>query len=155
MLELTVLSTAFLMNAAIPPKYTCKGQNMSPPLTWNQVPTNTQSIAVICEDPDSVGGTPFTHWLLFNLPPDTQRLAEGFPKLEELPNGAMQGPSDFGRTGYMGPCPPPGKPHRYVFTVYALDSKLHVFPGASKEDVQKAMKGHVVAKGQLIGIFQR
>jgi Raf kinase inhibitor-like YbhB/YbcL family protein len=154
MLELTVLSAAFLMNAAIPAKYTCNGQNISPPLSWSAVPTNTQTVAVLCDDPDAPVGD-WVHWVIFNIPATTNVLPEAVPAKPQLPSGAIQGMNDFGNIGYDGPCPPPGKPHRYFFKVFALDTKLILTPKATKRDLLKAMKGHILAKGELIGTFTR
>ncbi|MFH0953068.1 MAG: YbhB/YbcL family Raf kinase inhibitor-like protein [Verrucomicrobiota bacterium] len=154
MLELTVLSTAFVMGAVIPPKFTCKGENVSPPLMWGQVPDKTQSIVVMCDDPDSPGGD-WVHWLLFNLPPETQKLDENVPRTPQLVSGAIQGLNDYDKNGYMGPCPPPGRPHRYYYKVYALDIKLSLTISARKPDVLEAMEGHVLGQGQLMGTFKR
>lgn len=154
MLELTVLSTAFIMGAVVPPKFTCKGENVSPPLMWGQVPDKTRSIVVICDDPDSAGGD-WVHWLLFNVPPETQKLDEHVPATPELVSGAIQGLNDYDKNCYMGPCPPPGKPHRYYYKVYALDIKLSLTTSARKPDVLEAMEGHVLAQGQLMGTFKR
>jgi Raf kinase inhibitor-like YbhB/YbcL family protein len=154
MLELTVLSTAFAMGAVIPPKFTCKGENVSPPIIWNQVPAKTQSIAIICDDPDAPGGD-FVHWVLFNVPAETQKLEDRVPPTPQLVSGAVQGLNDYDKNGYMGPCSPPGKPHRYQFKVYALDTKLALTSMARKADVVKAMQGHILAQGQLVGMFKR
>ncbi len=152
MTELTVLSAAFIMGAAIPPKYCCAA--FSPPLSWGKAPGGTQSIAILCDDPDAGGGD-WVHWVLFNLPANTEKLEEGIPKRPELPNGAIQGVTDYGENGYDGPCPPPGRPHRYFFKVYALDTKLNLDSSAEKRDLLKAMQGHVLAQGQLMGKFGR
>jgi Raf kinase inhibitor-like YbhB/YbcL family protein len=154
MLELTVMSAAFVMGAAIPPKYTCMGEDVSPPLSWSKLPEGAQSVAVLCDDPDAPGGD-WVHWVLFNLPPGTAKLDEGVPATPSLPNGAVQGVNDFRRAGYGGPCPPPGRPHRYRFKVFALDTKLALRPSAQKRDVVKAMEGHVLARGELMGRFGR
>ena len=154
MLELTVMSAAFVMGAAIPPKYTCMGEDVSPPLSWSKLPEGAQSVAVLCDDPDAPGGD-WVHLVLFNLPPGTAKLDEGVPATPSLPNGAVQGVNDFRRAGYGGPCPPPGRPHRYRFKVFALDTKLALRPSAQKRDVVKAMEGHVLARGELMGRFGR
>ena len=106
------------------------------------------------DDPDAPGGV-FTHWLLFNIPPDSRELPEAVPAQAELASGALQGKTDFGRTGYGGPCPPPGRPHRYQFTLYALDQPLDLEGGASKKQLLSAMEGHILAQGQLTGTYQR
>jgi Raf kinase inhibitor-like YbhB/YbcL family protein len=106
------------------------------------------------DDPDAPGGT-FVHWVLYNLPAQIQKLPEGIPHDKTLPDGSMQGMTDFGRTGYGGPCPPPGKPHRYYFKIYALDSKINLPPGASKKQLEDEIVGHILAKGELMGTYKR
>lgn len=150
--ELTVLSAAFAMGAAIPAEFCCS--RVSPPLSWSQMPDGTKSIAVLCDDPDSPAGD-WVHWVLFNLPPNTTELAKGMPPNATLPNGAMQGVTDYGRNGYDGPCPPPGRAHRYFFKVFALDVKLALTPKARKSDLVKAMQGHILAQGELMGKYGR
>lgn len=152
--ELTVLSAAFIMGAAIPPRFTCKGPDDSPALSWSAGPGGTVSYALIVEDPDAPGGD-WVHWLLFNLPGDVTELAAAQPKNFKLTNGAIQGMNDFGRPGYGGPCPPPGKPHRYYFRVYALDTQLALKSSATRKDILRAMEGHILAQGALMGTFQR
>ncbi len=154
MMELTVLSAAFVMNAAIPTNYTCSGRDISPPLSWSAPPAGTQSIAILCDDPDAPVGD-WVHWVIFNLPANTNSLPEAVPAKSQLPNGATQGMNDFGRGGYGGPCPPSGKPHRYFFKVFALDTKLSLTSKASKKELLRAIEGHVVAKGELVGTFKR
>lgn len=150
--ELVVMSTAFAMGAAIPPEFCCS--RISPPLSWSGVPSGTKSIAILCDDPDAPAGD-WVHWILFNLPPDTTSLAKGVPPSPRLTNGAIQGTTDYGRTGYDGPCPPPGKPHRYYFKVFALDTMLDLDSSAEKPDLLKAMKGHILAQGALMGTYKR
>ncbi len=152
-ISLTVLSAAFALGETIPAKYTCSGANISPPLSWGEVPAGTQSIAVLSDDPDCPGG--WVHWVLFNLPPETKELPEGIAPTPRLPDGSIQGITDFRRPGYGGPCPPPGKPHRYYFRVYALDRKLDLAPRATMDDVVKAMKGRILAQGETMGRFGR
>src|SRR5215831_4960318 len=117
------LSSTSLQDGRVPKKFTCDGEDKSPPLTWRSRPDGTKALALTVTDPDAPGGA-FTHWVLYNLPADANGLPEGVPKEAQLSNGSLQGKSDFGRVGYGGPCPPPGGPHRYVFTLYALDVKL-------------------------------
>ena len=140
---------------AIPDKYSsCKGQaSVSPELSWSAPPEGTHSFALIVFDKDSPFGFKFTHWVLYDMPPEKRGLTEDVPKQEQLLDGSRQGPNDYERIGYVGPCPPRGT-HHYVFTIYALDTKLNLPPGASKKQVQKAMKGHVLASGDLVGRFQ-
>jgi Raf kinase inhibitor-like YbhB/YbcL family protein len=125
----------------------------SPELSWSAPPEHTQSFALIVFDKDSPFGFKFTHWLLYDIPSDKRDLPENTPKQEELPDGSRQGHNDYDRIGYVGPCPPRGT-HHYVFTLYALDTKLNLPPGASKKQVVKAMNGHVLANGELVGRFQ-
>ena len=153
-MALRVTSPAFMDGARIPKKFTCDGPDASPKLNWNEAPPKTQSFALIMDDPDAPVGT-WVHWVLFDLPADTKELAEGVAKQEQLANGARQGRNDFGKIGYGGPCPPPGKPHRYFFKLYALDAKLNLKAGATKADVEHAMKGHILAQAELIGRYGR
>jgi Raf kinase inhibitor-like YbhB/YbcL family protein len=149
-----ITSTAFRDGETIPKAHTGDGKDLSPPLTWNSLPGGTQSFALIADDPDAPRGT-WVHWVLFNLSAQTQKLAEGVPVQKELPNGAKQGTNDFGKIGYGGPAPPPGKPHRYFFKLYALDTVLNLPAGATKDQVTVAMKGHVLAEGQIMGKYGR
>lgn len=147
-------STAFKEGGDIPVKYTCDGEDVSPPLSWSALPEGAGSLALIVDDPDAPGGT-FTHWVLFNLPADTWALPEGVSKRKVLDSGALQGVNDFGRMGYGGPCPPPGRAHTYRFHLYALDMELDLPAGATKGEVMKALKGHVLADGVLKGKYRR
>lgn len=153
-MTLSVSSEAFREGEKIPVKYTCEGQDVSPPLAFGAAPSGTQALALVMDDPDAPGGT-FTHWVMFNIPPDTTELAEGVPTQGQLPGGAFQGKNDFGRIGYGGPCPPPGRPHRYQFTLYALDEAVELKAEASKKQVLQAMQGHILAQGRLTGVYQR
>lgn len=116
---LSVSSTAFQDGESIPDKYTCQGQDISPPLAWGEPPVGTQSLSLVMDDPDAPLGV-FTHWVIFNIPPASRELAEAVPAQPQLPDGSLQGKNNFGKTGYGGPCPPSGSPHRYQFTIYAL-----------------------------------
>jgi hypothetical protein len=149
-----ITSSAFSAGSNIPKQYTCDGPDVSPPLSWKDAPAGTKSFALIVDDPDAPAGT-WVHWVLFNLPAGTHDLPEGVEKKENLANGALQGRNDFQKIGYNGPCPPPGKPHRYFFRLYALDAALDLKAGASKADVERAMKGHVLGQGELMGKFGR
>jgi Raf kinase inhibitor-like YbhB/YbcL family protein len=126
----------------------------SPELSWSAPPEHTQSFALIVFDKDSPFGFKFTHWLVYDIPPDKRDLPENTPKQEQLPDGSRQGHNDYDKIGYVGPCPPGHSPHRYVFDLYALDTKLNLPSGASKKQVLKAMRGHVLANGELGGRFQ-
>jgi len=146
-------STSFQANGDIPARFTCSGEELSPALAWTDPPAGTQSLALITDDPDAPGGV-FTHWVLYDLPPGTHQLPEGVAH-STAPEGARQGRNDFNKIGYGGPCPPPGNPHRYSFRLYALDRKLNLRTGASKSDVERALKGHVLAQAELTGRFGR
>ena len=153
-LIIQLISPAFAEGGTIPVKHTCDGEDLSPPLQWRNVPQGTKSLALISDDPDAPGRT-FVHWVIYNIPPTTEGLPEGIPATETLSDGARQGTNDFQHVGYGGPCPPKGKPHRYIFKLYALDIELSLPPGATAQDLAKAMEGHILAKGQLIGMYQR
>ncbi len=153
-MTIQVTSSAFEPGGAIPKKFTCDGPDVSPALNWTDPPAGTQSFALIADDPDAPVGT-WVHWVLYDLPSVTRSLAENVPKQEQLPNGARQGRNDFGRIGYGGPCPPPGKPHRYFFKLYALDAKMNLKAGATKAEIEKAMRGHILAQGELMGRYGR
>jgi Raf kinase inhibitor-like YbhB/YbcL family protein len=153
-MNMHITSTAFAEGRTIPDKYTCTGPNISPPLQWDNTPAGVKSFALIADDPDAPAGT-WVHWVLYNLPPATMSLAENLPSSPELPDGSKQGVNDFGQPGYGGPCPPPGKPHRYFFKIYALDLPLGLKAGATRKDVETAIRGHVLAEGQLMGTYQR
>jgi Raf kinase inhibitor-like YbhB/YbcL family protein len=148
-----VRSDAFVEGGMIPRRYTCDGEDVSPPLSWEAGPEGTKSIALICDDPDAPGGT-FVHWVLYDLPGNTQELREDMPRDKTLPSGAKQGVNGFGRTGYGGPCPPRGT-HRYFFKVYALDAMTNLPPGRSKADLLGIMEGHILARGQIMGTYNR
>jgi Raf kinase inhibitor-like YbhB/YbcL family protein len=146
-------TTAFQGNGFIPKKYTCDGADVSPMLAWNEPPAGTQSFALIVDDPDAPAGT-WVHWVLYDLPPATRMLPEGVAKDRELPDGSLQGQNDFRKIGYNGPCPPPGTTHRYFFKLYALGAKTNLKAGAGKSEVERAMKGHILAQAELIGRFK-
>jgi len=154
-MDIEVTSAAFHEGEAIPAQYTCDGDNVSPPIRWGRLPKDSQSLALICEDPDAPSGT-FVHWLIFNLPPIVSDLPEAMPTYQELEEtGAIQGSNDFNNIGYDGPCPPPGKPHRYYFRLYALDTKLQLTAGAKQRDFMRALEGHILGEGHLMGTYQR
>lgn len=141
-------SPAFAHNQPIPTKYTCDGEDVSPPLKIFDVPANAKSLALIMDDPDAPRGT-WLHWTVWNIPPDTQEIAEN-----SVPQGAVEGMTDFGRPGYGGPCPPSGT-HRYFFKLYALDTMLNLPPGAKLSELEAAMSGHILAQAELIGLYSR
>jgi Raf kinase inhibitor-like YbhB/YbcL family protein len=145
-LELT--SDAFANGQSIPAKYACTGRNISPALAWNEPPSSTQSFVLIMDDPDAPAGT-WAHWVLFNIPTNTRSLQEN------IDTSAMSvGKNSWGDLGYGGPCPPSGT-HRYFFKLYALDSTLSLSPGSTKEQLLKAMEGHILAQGELMGTFSK
>ncbi|HTQ29823.1 MAG TPA: YbhB/YbcL family Raf kinase inhibitor-like protein [Opitutaceae bacterium] len=147
-------SPAFTDGKSIPREHTCDGVDASPALHWRDAPASTQSFALICDDPDAPAGT-WVHWVLYGVPAAAHELAGALPGTDTLPGGARQGMNDFGRVGYGGPCPPPGKPHRYFFKLYALDAVLTLKPRATKADLLQAMAGHILAEAQTIGTYQR
>ncbi len=148
-----IKSTAFKNGETIPKKYTCEGEDVSPPLSWSSPPNGTKSMVLICDDPDAPVGT-WVHWVLFGLSPSVTSLPEGVPAKESA-EGAKQGRNDFGNLGYGGPCPPPGPAHRYFFKLYAVDKELNLKPGATKAEVMKAIEGHILDEGQLMGKYRR
>jgi len=152
-MAIKVTSPAFDNEGMIPSKYTCDGDDVSPPLSWEGIPEGTKSIALISDDPDAPVGT-WVHWVMYNIPADIQELPEGVPPDEVLENGAIQGITDFRKIGYGGPCPPSGT-HRYYFKLYALDTELDLKPGGTKAELFKAMKDHILAEGQLMGKYKR
>ena len=148
-------SSAFTEGTAIPAKYTCEGEDVSPPLAWSDAPAGTVSFALIVDDPDAPAGT-WVHWVLYNLPATAGELPENVAKVETLDlGGARQGRNDFQRPGYGGPCPPPGPAHRYFFKLYALDAALPPRPAARQKDVEAAMQGHTLGMAQLVGTYAR
>jgi len=147
-------STAFNEGEVIPKQHTGDGKDASPPLKWAGAPAGTASFALICDDPDAPRGT-WVHWVLFNVPAGTTELPEGVPADKSVLSGARQGVNDFGNIGYGGPAPPRGKPHRYFFKLYALGAVLDLKEGATKQQLLKAMEGHILAEGQLMGKYSR
>jgi Raf kinase inhibitor-like YbhB/YbcL family protein len=152
-MAIDLTSAAFEEGGAIAPRYTCDGLGVSPPLSWDSVPNGTKSLVLIADDPDAPGGT-FVHWAIYDLPPETRRLPEDVPNRRTLSSGARQGVNGAGSIGYTGPCPPSGT-HRYFFEIYALDTRLGLGGGATKERLSDAMEGHVLAEGRLMGTYRR
>jgi Raf kinase inhibitor-like YbhB/YbcL family protein len=149
-----ISSTAFTSGASIPVQYTCDGTDISPPLQWSGAPEGTQSFALIVDDPDAPGGT-FVHWVLFDMPATTTALAEAASP-GALPAGSLEGLNDFGNQGYGGPCPPSGSSHRYYFRLYALDTAaLGLAAGATRDQVDQAMSGRILAQAELMGTYAR
>lgn len=153
-MSLDLISSAFAEGEAIPTRYTCDGEDVSPPLKWSNVPEGTKSFALIADDPDAPAGT-WVHWVIYDIPANVSELPEAVPTTETLANGARQGVNDFKRIGYGGPCPPRGAPHRYFFKLYALDVVLGLEPRATKKDLLRAMEDHILAQGQLMGTYKR
>jgi Raf kinase inhibitor-like YbhB/YbcL family protein len=148
MADFTLASDAFENDQEIPRRYTCEGDDRSPPLSWSELPEGARSLALIVDDPDAPGGT-FTHWLAWAIDPESGGLGEG----EIAP---VEGRNDFGTVGYRGPCPPPGHgPHRYFFRLYALDADIELERGAGRRDLERALEGHVVGGAELIGRYER
>lgn len=153
-LTLQLTSTDFSSGGDIPKRFTCEGDDTSPALQWKEPPAGTQSFALIAVDPDAPVGT-WVHWVIYDLPPTQRSLAQNFPKTEQSNDGSRQGTNDFKMIGYGGPCPPPGTPHRYFFKLYALNIKLNLEPGATKKEVERAMQGHILARGEYLGRYSR
>ena len=148
-----LISTAFQEGANIPKKHTGDGPDVSPPLEWEGEPQGVKSFALICDDPDAPGGT-WVHWVIFNISANIHGLQEAVPASGKT-DGWTQGKNDFKKLAYGGPAPPPGKPHRYFFKLYALDSVLALSEGATKQELEAAMKNHILAQGQLMGKYGR
>lgn len=152
--KMVLSSPAFGPGELIPERYTGNGEDISPELFWDSVPAGVASFALVCSDPDAPMGT-FIHWVVYNIPGSARRLPEGIASNEELVDGARQGVNSFQRIGYNGPKPPMGKPHRYFFRLYALDTVLDLPPGAAAGRLQSAMAGHILAVGELMGRYGR
>ena len=147
-------SSAFQNGADIPVKYTCDGKDISPPLSWVNVPGGTKALALIADDPDAPVGT-WVHWVIYDLPADAKELPEGIATTETLADGSKQGVNDFRKTGYGGPCPPPGTAHRYYFKLYALSAPTEVKPRATKQRLLQAIKSYTLGEAQLMGRYKR
>lgn len=147
-------SPGFPAGGEIPKQFTCDGENVSPQLIWTQPPTGTQALALVTDDPDAPAGT-WTHWVIFDLPSASRGLPENTPKVEDLSGGGSQGENSFHKLGYDGPCPPPGKTHRYFFKLYALNRKLGLRPGVTKPELDQAMKNHILGHVEWMGTYHR
>lgn len=148
-----LIESVFESQKPIPSKYTCDGENVSPPLKFLQIPPGVKSFALIVDDPDAPKGT-FDHWILWNLPPEIRELSEGALEIQQLVPKPKQGTNGYRKQKYQGPCPPAGKPHHYFFKLYALNTQLNLPDGASKQEVEKAMEGHVIDYAELVGTYQ-
>src|SRR5512134_3951602 len=156
--NIKLTSTAFTAGRPVPRQYTADGRNVSPPLAWSDAPAGTREWALLVDDPDAPRAEPWVHWILFKIPAHTRSLPEDLPPAEHVssPPGAQQGKNSWGRTGYGGPEPPRGHGvHHYHFRLYALDTPIELAPGAEKEAVLKAMQGHILAQGDLVGTYER
>ncbi|MBN2297543.1 MAG: YbhB/YbcL family Raf kinase inhibitor-like protein [Deltaproteobacteria bacterium] len=152
-MSMELSSQAFAPGATVPPKYTCDGRNVSPPLSWSGLPEGTRSVALICDDPDAPAGT-WVHWVYYDLALEIQELPEDIEPMGKPAAGGTQGINDFGNLGYGGPCPPSGT-HRYFFKLYALDTELNLPPGITKKELLDAMKGHILGQAEMIGRYKR
>lgn len=146
-------SKAFDNNGIIPTQFTCDGKDISPSLSWSETPADTKSLALICDDPDAPGKI-WVHWVVYNLLPSTRCLPEAVPAGSKIAEGGFQGINDFKKLSYGGPCPPGGT-HRYFFKLYALDRMLDLQPGATKAELEVAMKGHTIDRGEIMGYYSR
>lgn len=152
--QLKLNTSAFEPGGYIPEKFTCDGDDMSPELSWSDVPEGTESFTLIVDDPDAPRGT-FTHWVVYNLPATVTSLEERIDFKKVIEKGGSQCKNDGGMVGYMGPCPPPGKPHHYHFKLYALDTVLDVPSLMSRKAIEAAMKGHILAESEIVGLYRR
>jgi Raf kinase inhibitor-like YbhB/YbcL family protein len=151
---ISLKSSAFSAGSAIPVQYTCDGADISPDLIWSGVPGEADSLVLIMDDPDAPRGT-FTHWIVYNIPPERSQLPQDVPDSDTLSDGSRQGINGFGKTGYGGPCPPKGSQHRYVFRLYAVDTVLDPSGQVDRPVLENALAGHVIAQGELPGTYQR
>jgi len=154
-MDFRLTSAAFQNNQPIPKTFSCDGDNTAPALRWEGTPNGTKSLALIVRDPDAPSGE-FTHWMLYDLPPTITEIPAGSYSAAKFPLGGFEGQNDFGNLGYGGPCPPPGSPHHYVFTLYALNQpSLGLAAGAARAELDRALKDKVVAHTELTGLFRR
>lgn len=143
-----ITSSAFKREESIPSKYTCTGEDVNPPLRFEEIPEEAASLALVVDDPDAPAGT-WIHWTLWNLSPETKKIEE-----DSVSQEAVQGTTDFGEKGYGGPCPPSGE-HRYRFKIFALDKELNLKSGAEKEELDRAMEDHIIEKDELMGVYSK
>ena len=152
--KIELKTTSFEPGGFIPKRFTCEAADVSPALSWSDPPAGTQSFAIIEDDPDAPSGT-FVHWLVYDLPATYRRLPEALSGNDQMAGGGREGTNDFSKIGYSGPCPPPGRPHRYFIRLYALDGKLNLRPAATRKELDSAMQGHILAQAELMGRFRR
>jgi Raf kinase inhibitor-like YbhB/YbcL family protein len=148
------LTSSSFQDGKIPRQFTCDGADASPHLSWTAPPPATKSLALLVTDPDAPAGT-WVHWVLYDLSATARELPMGVQKVQNLGDGTRQGRNDFGRIGYGGPCPPPGPAHRYFFRLYALDTQLNLSPGATRDQLEAAMQGHILAQAELVARYGR
>lgn len=153
-MSINVTSPRFEKGKPIPRKFTCDGDDISPLIRWDGLPKATVSVALLMDDPDAPNGT-YTHWIVYNLPADSEGLEEIVPIQKNLDNGAIQGKNDFGKYGYGGPCPPQGETHRYFFKVFALDKKLDQEDGSDRGTLLQSIKGCIIDQGEYMGTYKR
>jgi Raf kinase inhibitor-like YbhB/YbcL family protein len=153
-MALELKSAAFSQGGDIPKQHTCDGADASPPLEWSAVPAGTKTLALVCEDPDAPSGL-WVHWVLWGIAPTTGALPEGVKPTATLTDGGRQGRNSFGKLGHSGPCPPRGKPHRYFYRLYALDAAPNLEPGATRQQLLDAIRGHILAQAELMGRYGR
>jgi Raf kinase inhibitor-like YbhB/YbcL family protein len=155
-MSLDINSTVFESGGTIPEKYSCDGENISPPIEWRGVPSEAESLVLVCDDPDAGSVDPFTHWVLYNIPANAVRLPESFnDQMESLHWDGTQGRNSFGNTRYDGPCPPTGENHRYFFRMYALDEDLDLPPGMNRDQILHRIEDHVIEHAEMEGRFSR
>jgi hypothetical protein len=152
--KIELKTTSYEPGGFIPKRFTCEAADVSPALSWGDPPAGTQSFAIIEDDPDAPSGT-FVHWLVYDLPAAYRGLPEALSGNDRMAGGGRQGTNDFSKTGYSGPCPPRGKPHRYFIRFYALDTKTNLRPAASRAELDAAIQGHILAQAKLMGLFKR
>ncbi len=152
--NLIILSSSFENEGSIPGRYTCEGEDISPEIRWQDIPGGVKSLALICDDPDAPGGD-FVHWVVFNIPPESNGLPEAVTVSDIQNIGAISGVTHYGRSGYGGPCPPRGSTHHYHFKLYGLDIILEEEENMTKYNLLKKMEGHIIAKGEIVGLFER
>ena len=152
--KMELKTSSFEPSGFIPKRFTCEGENVAPEVEWRNPPAGTQSYAIIEDDPDAPSGT-FVHWVVYNVPAKYTRISEGMLKNDAMTPGIRQGTNDFSSIGYSGPCPPPGKAHRYFIRLYALDTTTSLHPAATREELDAAMQGHILARAELMGRFKR
>lgn len=150
---LDIESSVIKHKGYIPDRYTCEAQNFSPSLSWSNVPSNTKTFVLICDDSDAVFKS-WVHWVIFNIPKDVRGIKENISAEDLALEGIIQGKNDFGKLGYGGPCPPKGKPHKYFFKLYALDESLSLEEGVTKKDILEAIEGHILAETKLMAFYQ-